>query len=95
MLWKPVPERDISELAGPTKRMAPRGLLLAKQGRQAPVQDSGGIECGNCHMVIYKADGVFDAEAFQAARRKHYLVSPACESPEQRSGKDASFRSIG
>jgi hypothetical protein len=95
MRWKPVPERNVNELGGPMKRMVPRGLILGKPGRQAPVQDSGGIECGTCHMVIYKVDGVFDAEAFQAARRKHYSVSPACEGREHRSGKEADLRSTG
>jgi hypothetical protein len=80
MHWKPVRKRDISELAGPMKRMAPRGLLLARPGKQAPLQDSGGgIECGSCHQIIYRAEGVFNREAFAAARKKHYAVSPSCE----------------
>jgi len=91
MSWIPTPKRDISEVAGPMKRLTPRGLLLAKPGKQAPVQDpGGGIECGKCHMVIYKAEGVFDREAFAAARRKHYAASPGCESRERDSGKHAS-----
>jgi hypothetical protein len=61
------------------KRMAPRGLLLAYPRRQAPVQDSQSIECGICHIVIYRAESVFDPQAFEAARKKHYSVSPACE----------------
>jgi hypothetical protein len=48
-------------------------------GKQAPDQDSKSIECGVCHSVIYKAEDVFDKEAFQEARRKHYSASPACE----------------
>jgi len=80
--WKPVPKRDIRELAGHLTRMAPRGLLLAKPGRQAPAQSSGGIECGTCHTVIYRAEGVFDTEAFHAARKKHYAVSPICETSD-------------
>jgi len=78
MRWKPVPKRDISELAGPTKRIAPRGLLLANPGKRTSVPNSG-IECGTCHRIIYMAEGVFEAEALQAARKKHYAVSPACE----------------
>jgi hypothetical protein len=61
------------------KRIAPRGLMLARPGKQAPVQDSNCIECGTCHMVIYRPDGVFDAEAFREAREKHYSASPACD----------------
>jgi len=81
MRWKPLPKRDISEVGGPMKRMAPRGLLLANPGKQAPAQDSAnGVECGTCHTIVYKAEGVFDKEAFNAARKKHYSVSPGCES---------------
>ena len=88
MRWKPVPKRDVSELAGPTKRIAPRGLLLAMPGKQAPVQGpDNGIECGTCRSIIYKPEGVFDAEIFQAAKKKHYAVSPACESGEYSSKK--------
>ena len=83
MRWRPVPKGDISELAGPTKWMMPRGLLLAKPGKQMPFHDSSaGIECGTCHRVIYRAEGDFDREAFYAARKKHYSVSPECESNE-------------
>lgn len=83
MRWKPIPRRDVSEVAGPMKRMRPRGLLLGMPGKQAPFQDSGNIiECGNCHLVIYRSEGAFDREAFYAARKKHYSVSPACESRE-------------
>ena len=84
MRWNPVPKRDISELAGPIKRMAPRGLLLARPGKQAPVQGSGNtIECGFCHTVIYKTEGVFDKDAFVAAREKHYAISPECEKQQK------------
>jgi hypothetical protein len=85
MRWRPTAKTDIHELAGPMKRMVPRGLLLAKPGKQAPVPDLGAIECGTCHVVIYRAEGVFDAEDFEAARKKHYSVSPTCESHEQHS----------
>jgi len=89
MRWKPAPKRNFSELAGPTKRIAPRGLLLGMPGKQAAVQGpDNGIECGTCHRIIYKSEGVFDAEAFQAARKKHYTVSPACESSEHDSKKE-------
>ena len=84
MRWKPLPKRDISELAGPTKRLAPRGLLLARPGKQAPVQDPGnGIECGTCHEVIYRPENSFDRDAFEVARKKHYAISPECESREK------------
>jgi ferredoxin-like protein FixX len=53
--------------------------MLARPGKQAPVQDSNCIECGTCHMVIYRPDNGFDAEAFRAAREKHYSAFPACE----------------
>jgi len=64
------------------KRIAPRGLLLANPGKQSPIQDSSGIECGKCHAVIYRIDNGFDAQAFQEARKKHYSVSPVCEEEE-------------
>jgi hypothetical protein len=51
--------------------------MLGNPGKQAPIQDSG-IECGNCHMVIYKSDKEFDAKAFQEAKEKHYSTSPDC-----------------
>ena len=71
------------------KRMAPRGLLLGNPGKQAPPQDSGdGVECGACHIIIYKAAGFFDKEAFYMARRKHYAVSPGCESRGRDRGRD-------
>jgi len=79
MRWKPEATKDLTELAGPTKRIAPRGLLLANPGKQTPTQDSYNIECGKCHMVIYRAENSFDAKAFQDAKKKHYSVSPACE----------------
>jgi len=83
MNWKPVPKRDIAEIAGPMKRIAPRGLFLANPGKQAPAQNrEGGIECGSCHAIIYTPETVFDAGAFQAARKKHYAASPACEHSE-------------
>jgi hypothetical protein len=64
------------------KRIAPRGLLLANPGKQTPIQDANGIECGKCHAVIYRADSGFDVRAFQEARKKHYSVSSACEGQE-------------
>ena len=84
MRWTPAPKKDIAEVAGPIKRIAPRGLLLAKPGKQAPVQDSpNAIECGACHKIIYQAEDVFDVEAFQAAKKRHYEVSPSCENHAQ------------
>jgi hypothetical protein len=67
------------ELSGPLKRIAPKGFLLANPGKQAPIQDPNGIECGECHVVIYEADKEFDAKAFQEARKRHYSISPACK----------------
>ena len=67
------------ELGGPIKRIAPKGLLLAGAGKQAPIEDPSGIECGSCHMVIYKADKGFDAKAFEEAKKNHYSAYPACE----------------
>jgi hypothetical protein len=67
------------ELSGPLKLIAPKGLLLANPGKQAPVQDSNDIECGKCHVVIYTADKGFDAKAFQEARNRHYSISPSCK----------------
>ncbi len=79
MLWKPASKKELTELAGPLKQIAPKGLLLAKPGKQAPIQDSSSIECGKCHVVIYRADKGFDAKAFQEARKMHYSIFPACE----------------
>jgi hypothetical protein len=79
MRWKPEATKDLTELAGPMKRIAPRGLLLANPGKQWPAQDSNNIECGKCHMVIYRVEKSFDAKGFQEAKRKHYSASPACE----------------
>jgi len=79
MRWRPVAERDIRELEGPVRQVAPRGLLLARPGKQAPGQESNDIECGVCHAVIYRAVGGYDREAFLAARMRHYSASPSCE----------------
>jgi len=79
LVWKPAPRKDLTELSGPMKRIAPRGLLLAKPGKQSPVEDPGGIECGKCHAVIYRADKGFDAKALEEARNMHYSISPACK----------------
>lgn len=77
--WRPTPRKDSVQLGGPIKRIAPKGLLLAGAGKQAPALDPSGIECGICHNVIYKADKGFDAKAFQEAKKTHYAASPACE----------------
>ena len=74
-----MPRKDLIELGGPIKRIAPKGLLLAGAGKQTPIQDPSNIECGSCHMVIYRADKGFDTKAFQEAKKNHYSVSPACE----------------
>jgi len=90
MRWKPVPKRDIRELAGPMKRIAPRGLLLGGPEKQASEDAScNGIECGMCHAIIYRPEGVFDRNAFYVARKKHYAASPDCE------GKDRPLRKEG
>jgi ribosomal protein S27AE len=82
-LWKPASRKNLIELSGPMKRIAPKGLLLANPGRQAPIQDSNGIECGKCHVVIYPVGKGFDAKAFQDARNRHYSISPACKEKQQ------------
>jgi len=80
MQWRPTASKDLRELAGPMKRVAPRGLLLANPGKQAPVPDAEVVECGVCHKVIYRAvGGGFNSEEFRAERKKHYAVSPGCE----------------
>ena len=78
-LWKSAPKKDLTELSGPLKRIAPRGLLLTNLGKRTPIRDSAGIECGRCHVVIYIAEKEFDAKAFQEARKLHYSISPSCE----------------
>ncbi|MGA2790572.1 MAG: hypothetical protein ABSF00_07375 [Candidatus Bathyarchaeia archaeon] len=78
MAWKPAPKKDLKELSGPLKRIAPRGLLLANPGKQAK-EESNGIACGICHAVIYRPDKGFDAEALEEARKTHYSTSPACK----------------
>jgi hypothetical protein len=67
------------ELGGPIKRIAPKGLVLAGAEKQTSTQDPSSIECGSCHVVIYRADKGFDAKAFQEAKKNHYSTSPACE----------------
>ena len=90
MRWRPVLKRDISEAAGPMKRIAPRGLLLGGPQRRVSVHGSGdGIECGVCHAVIYRPEGVFDKGEFDAARKKHYAASPVCEGKNVGSRKAA------
>jgi len=79
LIWKPVPKKDLTELSGPLKQIAPRGLLLANPGKQAKVEESNGIECGTCHTVIYRPDKGFDAEALEDARKTHYSTSPTCK----------------
>jgi acetyl-CoA carboxylase beta subunit len=72
-------KKDLSELSAPIRRIAPRSLISANPGKERPIQESGWIECGRCHKVIYKADRGFDAAAFQEARKRHYSISPECE----------------
>jgi len=81
-VWKPTSRKDLIELSGPLKRIAPKGLLLARPGKQGPIQDTNSIECGKCHMVIYDADKGFDTKAFQEARNRHYSISPECKGEE-------------
>lgn len=77
--WRPEADKESSELGGPMRRIVPRGLLLAAPAKQAPIPESGEIECGSCHGVIYKPDNGFDAREFQEAKEKHYSLSPACK----------------
>jgi len=77
--WKPAPKKELTELSGPLKQITPKGLLLANPGKQAPIQDSSSIECGKCHVVIYRAEKGFDAKAFREARKMHYSTSPTCK----------------
>jgi len=79
MNWRPAVKKDLIELSGPIRRIAPRGLMLTNPEKERPIQDSSSIECGECHMVIYRADNGFNAKAFQEARRKHYSFSPTCQ----------------
>jgi phage FluMu protein Com len=79
MNWRPVAKKDLRELSAPIKRIAPKGLILTNPEKKRPSQDSGWIECGKCHKVIYKADKGFDEAAFKEARKKHYSLSPTCE----------------
>lgn len=78
LVWRPAPKRNSTEPSGPMKRIAPRGLLLANPGKQAPVEDPGEIKCGKCQMVIYRVDKRFDVKALEEARKMHYSISPAC-----------------
>ncbi len=78
-VWKPAPKKDSTELSGPMKQIAPRGLLLANPGKQAPIEEPDAIECGKCHAVIYRTDKGFDVKALEEARNIHYSVSPACK----------------
>jgi hypothetical protein len=78
MSWRPVARKDLKELSAPIRRIAPRGLILTNPEKNRPIHDSGWIECGRCHKVIYKADKGFDEAVFKEARKKHYSASPAC-----------------
>jgi len=82
MSWRASRTRELSEIAGPMKQIAPRGLILGPSRKQRPDLESG-IECGICHLVIYRPDGGFDAEAFQRAKKMHLAESPTCN-PESR-----------
>jgi hypothetical protein len=79
MLWRPEEKKELIELGGPMKRMAPRGLLLVNPDKRVSEQDPNLIECGKCHKVIYRADKKFDSDAFQEARKEHYSASPECK----------------
>jgi hypothetical protein len=79
MSWQPEEKRDLIEVGGPVKRVAPRGLLLVNPDKRASESDPSMIECGKCHKVIYKADKGFDVNAFHQARKGHYSASPECE----------------
>jgi ribosomal protein S27AE len=77
-VWKPAPKNDSTELSGPLKQIAPRGLLLANPGKQTSVEESDAIECGTCHAVIYRVGKEFDVKALEEARNAHYSISPEC-----------------
>lgn len=79
VVWRPALRKELIELGGPIKRIAPKGLLLAAAGKQAPIQDPSSIECGSCHRVIYRPDKEFDATAFEKAKKNHYSAYPPCE----------------
>ena len=79
MRWRPEEKKDLVEVGGPVKRIAPRGLLLVNSDRRPSDEDPRIIECGRCHKVIYTADKGFDVEAFYEARKQHYSSSPECE----------------
>ncbi len=82
MSWRASRTRELSEIAGPMKQIAPRGLILGPSRKQRPDLELG-IECGICHLVIYRPDGKFDGEAFQKAKKMHLATSPTCN-PESR-----------
>jgi len=68
---------ELNEVSGAMKRIVPKGLLLGNPGKQAPAPDSN-VECGKCHMIIYRPDRKFDAKALQLAMKAHYSMSPRC-----------------
>jgi hypothetical protein len=78
MSWKPEHKKELVEVAGPLRRIRPRGLSSLTPFKQEPRPDAKSIECGNCHAVIYRADKKFDSAAFQAAKERHYSLSPEC-----------------
>jgi len=82
MQWSPEEKKDSIELGGPVKRVVPRGLLLVDSDKPVPERDPNMIECGKCHKVIYTITAAFDSNAFQEARKEHYLASPECEERE-------------
>jgi len=77
MRWRLYPRVESREIAGQTKHLNPKGLLLANPGKQLPNIDSEGIECGKCHAIVY-SEREFDMAAFKAALKGHYATSPDC-----------------
>ncbi|HUO42272.1 MAG TPA: hypothetical protein VMU35_04790 [Methylomirabilota bacterium] len=76
--WKPYPQKGSTEAQRQTKRLNPKGFLLANPGKQAPNPDFTGIECGRCHTIVYPPDKKFDMASFKIALKKHYETSPDC-----------------
>jgi len=78
MRWRPYLQKDSDETLAQTKRLNPKGFLLANPGKQAPLQNSKGIECGKCHAIVYSSEREFDMTAFKTALKEHYAISPDC-----------------
>jgi hypothetical protein len=75
--WKPNLKKELIEVSGPMRRIAPKGLLISPN-RPEGLQDFNTVKCGRCHAVIYVPDREFNKLSFKEAMKRHYSLSPEC-----------------